>query len=132
MAHPGQKRAKILVIDDEPAVTAIIDEILQDAGYEVTCLNGSQFWMDVFNEFQPDLILLDIMMPGEDGYAVCSQLKADPSTASVPVIFLTGKGANDDGGRGFRSGAEMFIKKPFSCDRLLGIVDIVLSSSGRR
>jgi DNA-binding response OmpR family regulator len=72
------------------------------------------------------------MMPGTDGYAVCEEIKADPEFASTPVIFLTGKDRTDDMGRSFRSGGDMFIKKPFSCDRLLEIVNIVLMSTGKR
>ena len=132
MSHSSDRTTRVLVIDDEPEVTAVIDEFLQSAGYQVTTLNSTQFWQDAFNEFQPDVLLLDIMMPGEDGYAICSQLKADPSTATIPVVFLTGKGRTDDQGRSFKAGADMFIKKPFSCERLLGIIDIVVSSSGRR
>lgn len=121
---------RILVIDDEVEITEIVSEFLAGAGYEVICLNQTQGWFEHFSSFQPDMILLDINMPGEDGYAVCSQLKADPSSAKVPVVFLTGKDRHDDQGRSFQSGADMFIKKPFSGERLLGIVEIVLASSG--
>lgn len=124
----SQKKKRILVIDDEIEITEIVDEFLTSAGYEVTILNSSQFWQDKVNEVQPDLLMLDIMMPGEDGYAICSQIKADPSTADIPVIFLSGRNKEDDRGRSFKSGGEMFIKKPFSGDRLLGIVNVVIAS----
>lgn len=121
---------RILVIDDEVEITDIVSEFLTGAGYEVVCLNGAQGWFEHVSSFQPDMILLDISMPGEDGYAVCSQLKADPTSAKIPVVFLTGKDRHDDQGRSFKSGADMFIKKPFSGERLLGIVEIVLASAG--
>jgi two-component system, OmpR family, phosphate regulon response regulator PhoB len=129
MGKAKRAEAKILVIDDEPDITDIVREFLETENYEVVCLNSTQFWFEQFSAFQPDLILLDISMPGEDGYAVCSQLKADPSSADVPVVFLTGKDKDEDQGRSFKAGADMFIKKPFSGDRLLGIVQIVLASS---
>lgn len=132
MSKSKKPEAKVMVIDDEPDITNIVQEFLEAAGYEVVCLNSTQYWFEQFQAFQPDMILLDISMPGEDGYAVCSQLKADPSTADVPVVFLTGKDKDEDQGRSFKSGAEMFIKKPFSGDRLLGIVQIVLMSSKAR
>lgn len=124
------KKLRVLVIDDEPAITEIVDEFLSNAGYEALCLNTTSGWYDHFNAFQPHMILLDINMPGEDGYAVCSQLKADPATASVPVVFLTGRDRNEDNGRSFKAGGDMFIKKPFSSERLLGIVQIVMSTTG--
>ncbi len=132
MGKPKRAEGKVLVIDDEPDITNIVREFLESANYEVVCLNSTQYWFEQFSAFQPDLLLLDISMPGEDGYAVCSQLKADPSTADVPVVFLTGKDKDEDQGRSFKSGADMFIKKPFSGDRLLGIVQIVMASSKAR
>ena len=121
-------KKRILVIDDEVEITDIVSEFLSIAGYDVTVLNSSQYWQDKLNEIQPDLLMLDIMMPGEDGYAICSQVKADPSTAGIPVIFLSGRNKEDDQGRSFKAGGEMFIKKPFSGERLLGIVNVVMAS----
>ena len=121
---------RILVVDDEIEITDIVSEFLVGAGYEVICLNDTQGWFEHFNSFQPDLILLDISMPGEGGYAICSQLKADPTSAKVPVVFLSAKARNEDQGRSFEAGADMYIKKPFSGERLLGIVEIVLASAG--
>ncbi len=132
MDNAKRPEARVLVIDDEPDITNIVREFLEAANYEVVCLNSTKHWFDQLSAFQPDLILLDITMPGEDGYAVCSQLKADPSTADIPVVFLTGKDKDEDQGRSFKSGADMFIKKPFSGDRLLGIVQIVLASGKAR
>ena len=71
------------------------------------------------------------MMPDVDGYGVCQELKKDSALAHVPVIFLTGKDRNDDMGRSFKAGGDMFIKKPFSCERLLEIVNIVVMSTGK-
>lgn len=124
--------AKILVVDDEPEITEIVETFLSESGYEVAVENIPGKAVTKAREFKPDVILLDIMMPGVDGYAVCEEIKADPAFASIPVIFLTGKDRTDDMGRSFRSGGDMFIKKPFSCDRLLEIVNIVLMSTGKR
>jgi len=70
-------------------------------------------------------------MPGQDGYAVCEQIKRSQELSHVPIIFLTGKERDDDMGRSFKVGGDMFIKKPFSCERLLEIVNIVLMSTAR-
>ena len=119
---------KVLVIDDEPEITEIIQAFLSNAGYQVEVENSSVEGLAKAKVFNPDVILLDIMMPVMDGYEVCGQLKKDPQTAQIPVLFLTGKDAKDDAGMSFQSGGDLFIKKPFSCERLLNMVKMVLIS----
>ena len=121
-------KQKVLVIDDEPEITEIISAFLSNAGYEVKVENSSVEGMSVVKSFMPDVILLDIMMPVMDGYEVCSRLKKEPTLAQIPVLFLTGKDAKDDAGMSFQSGGDLFIKKPFSCERLLNMVKMVLIS----
>ncbi|MEP0828154.1 MAG: response regulator [bacterium] len=124
-------QAKILVIDDEPQITEIIEAFLTNAGHQVFVNNVANEGLKRAKAIKPDIILLDIMMPGTDGYGVCNELKNDPATANIPVVFLTGKDRNDDMGRSFKVGGDMFIKKPFSCERLLEIVNIILMSTGK-
>ncbi len=124
--------AKVLVIDDEPEITEIVQTFLSEAGYRVLVENSSKNAVDKARGFKPDVILLDIMMPDIDGYNICQELKKDPEFVDTPIIFLTGKDRSDDMGRSFKSGGDMFIKKPFSCERLLEIVNIVLMSAGHR
>ena len=123
--------AKVLVIDDEPEITEIIETFLSEYGFQVAIENSSERAVDRAREIRPDIILLDIMMPGLDGYDVCQQLKKDNEFDKIPIIFLTGKDRSDDMGRSFKSGGDMFIKKPFSCERLLEIINIVLMSTGK-
>ena len=123
--------AKILVVDDEPEITEIIDTYLSENGFKVMTENSPMKAVEKAKGFKPDVILLDIMMPGVDGYDICQNLKQDPEFMSTPIIFLTGKDKSDDMGRSFKSGGDMFIKKPFSCERLLEIVTIVLLSSAK-
>ncbi len=123
-----KKRAKILIIDDEPEITEIVEVFLSNAGYGVVAENTANDGIKTAKKVLPDVILLDIMMPGHDGYEVCNILKNDPATAEIPVIFLTGKDSRDDSGRSFKVGGDLFVKKPFSCERLLEIVKIVLLS----
>ncbi len=126
------KPAKILVIDDEPEITEVIDAFLKSSGYEVLTENQAIVAVEKVKEFKPDLILLDIMMSGMDGYQVCEELKKQPDTKNIPILFLTGKDSRDDSGKSFKVGGDMFIKKPFSGDRLLEIINIVLVSIGKR
>ena len=123
--------AKILVIDDEPEITDIVETFLSESGYIVEVENNPAKAQAKATKFMPDVILLDIMMPEVDGYNVCQEFKKNPDLAGVPVIFLTGKDRNDDMGRSFKAGGDMFIKKPFSCERLLEIVNIVVMSTGK-
>ncbi|MBU0983592.1 MAG: response regulator [candidate division Zixibacteria bacterium] len=123
--------ARVLVIDDEPEITDIVEAFLTEAGYAVTVENSAVNAVAKASGFKPDVILLDIMMPGMDGYDICQALKKEPYLAHVPIIFLTGKDRQDDMGRSFKVGGDMFIKKPFSCERLLEIVNIVVMSTAR-
>jgi DNA-binding response OmpR family regulator len=125
------KTARILVIDDEPEITQIIEAFLENAGHQITTENSSVMGIERAKELRPDLILLDIMMPNMDGYEICDELKKSDTTSDIPVIFLTGKDSRDDKGRSFQVGGDMFVKKPFSCERLLEIVNIVLQSAAK-
>ena len=123
--------ASILVVDDEPEITDIVETFLTEAGYTVTVENASRRAIAKARDFKPDVIILDIMMPEMDGYQVCQDMKQDPNLSGTPIIFLTGKDRSDDMGRSFKAGGDMFIKKPFSCERLLEIVNIVIMSTLR-
>lgn len=123
-----RKGHKILVIDDEPEITGIIKSFLAGAGYDVMVENSSVMGVEKAKSFRPDLIILDIMMPVMDGYEVCKSIKKDLDLSSVPVLFLTGKDVTEDAGQSFKVGADLFIKKPFSCERLLQMVMMVLMS----
>jgi two-component system OmpR family response regulator len=124
-------QAKILVIDDEPEITDIVETYFENLGYSVETANGGQEGIEAARDFKPNLILLDIMMPNTTGYDVCSEIKQMPNMASVPVVFLTGRDTREDSGRSFQSGGDMFVKKPFSCERLAELVKIALSSASK-
>ena len=123
------KPAKVLVIDDEPEITDIIETFLETAGYEVKSENSSTIGVERAKNYLPDLVLLDIIMPFMDGYDICRELKKCEKTKHIPVVFLTGKDAQSDDGRSFQTGGVLFVKKPFSCERLLDIVKVVLQTS---
>ncbi|MBF0604766.1 MAG: two-component system response regulator [Nitrospirae bacterium] len=111
MSHNG--RFRIFIVDDTDTNIDVLMELLGEE-YDVSvALDGESFLEDVTHT-NPDLILLDIMMPGIDGYAVCEQLKRSPETRDIPVIFITAKQETDDETRGFAVGAVDYITKPFS------------------
>src|ERR1700741_4201659 len=104
----------ILIVDDTPVNIGVISGALKDSYKTKVATNGQKALALASAEEKPDLILLDIMIPGMDGYEVCSRLKADPATSEIPVIFLTGQTAAEDETRGFEVGAVDYVHKPFS------------------
>jgi putative two-component system response regulator len=110
----SKEKAHILVVDDESFYTEVLQNLLHDDYYVTIARNGEEALRLVNERPLPDLIMLDIMLPGIDGYEVCRQLKNDPVTSSIPVIFLTVKSDVDDEVRGFLLGAVDYITKPMS------------------
>jgi DNA-binding response OmpR family regulator len=119
---------RILVVDDEPDILQLEEMILTGAGYTVdTAADGAQALQRVA-ETEYDLVILDVMMPGMDGFEVCRALKADPRGADVPVLFLTAKDEPKALLEGFEAGASMYISKPFSEGKLLAMVSTLIGS----
>ncbi len=117
-------RQRVLVVDDEDNVSHLVSSALRFDGFEtVTADNGSSALAAVA-EHQPDLVVLDVMMPGLDGYELLGRLRAAGS--QVPVIFLTARDAATDQVRGLRAGADDYVIKPFSVEALLARVQAVL------
>jgi len=108
------QKKTVLVVDDAPANIQVVNSILKDTYKVRIATNGAKALELVKAGPHPDLILLDVMMPGMDGYEVCSRLKTDPGTKDIPVIFLTGQTETSDETRGFDVGAVDYIHKPFS------------------
>ena len=104
---------KILVVDDSPQNIRILSMLLKDDYRVQVALHGDKALHIIFGDDPPDLILLDIMMPGIDGYEVCRRIKADPGTAGIPVIFVTGRSDAEDETYGLSLGAVDYITKPF-------------------
>ncbi len=107
------ERQKILIIDDTPANIQVLNGVLRD-DYGVHFATNGEEGISLARKEAPDLILLDIMMPGVDGYDVCRQLKSDPRTGQIPVIFITAMSDVEDEARGLDCGAVDYITKPIS------------------
>jgi diguanylate cyclase (GGDEF)-like protein len=104
----------VLIVDDSKANIAVLAEVLRQ-DYKVRAATGGEKALEIaFSDNPPDLILLDVVMPDMSGYEVCSRLKADPQTKSIPVIFITGKESEEDEIKGFEMGASDYITKPFN------------------
>ncbi|HEY2493406.1 MAG TPA: response regulator transcription factor [Paenibacillus sp.] len=110
------KRVKILLVDDEPNILQFLEIGLLNEGYEVMTANDGMTAIMVVKDFQPHIVILDVMMPDVDGFEVCSMLK---DTEDVAVIMLTAKDEVDDRVRGLTLGADDYMVKPFSFEELL-------------
>ncbi len=104
-------RQKILIVDDEPINIEILSEIL-DADYDVYFATSGKAALEVAPEEKPDIILLDIMMPGMDGFEVCRRLKADPRTEDIPIVFISARNQVADEAEGLAIGAIDYLTKP--------------------
>ncbi len=125
-------RRKILVVDDEPDVTELLDYKLNQADYQVRVINDPLMIMGTARDFQPDMILLDIMMPELNGLQICRMLRADPVMKATPVIFLTARGEAEDRIRGLETGADDYISKPFDSRELLLRITAIFNRLGQR
>src|SRR5260221_12529174 len=117
--HSGGNGARILIADDIPANLNLLSDALDPAGYNILAAASGEIAIKIARRTLPDLILLDIMMPGMDGYETCHQLKQDESTREIPVIFLTAKDETQSIVEGFRTGGVDYITKPFQADEVL-------------
>jgi CheY-like chemotaxis protein len=109
-----ETRPLVLTIDDEPEITGLIEMALEVSGYAVVTANSVFEGMKVLADTEPNLILLDIMMPGVDGWQFCETLRTNTTTANIPVVFLTALYTSAFRAEAERAGAAGFISKPFS------------------
>ncbi len=117
-----EKQGTILLVDDNPYNLRLLSTALTQQGYEVcSAINGS-LALNTVRDIKPDLILLDVMMPGMDGYEVCKRLKADPATRDIPVIFISANNATLDKVKAFEVGGMDYIPKPFQIEEVLARV----------
>ena len=117
---------KILVIDDEEDILDLVEYNLKQHGYKVSCISTGEEVLETVHSFKPDLILLDLMLPGVDGFDVCKDLKSQPDTKDIPVIMLTAKSEDIDVVTGLELGADDYITKPFSPRVLVARVRAIL------
>ena len=119
----------ILVIDDEPELVKLLDYNLSKAGYLVLSARDGESGLAAARKHAPDAIILDVMMPGLDGWEVCKRLRQDPSTSALPVLMLTAKADEGDRVLGLELGADDYVSKPFGVRELLARVKALLRRS---
>jgi diguanylate cyclase (GGDEF)-like protein len=126
-----QKLSKVLVIDDDPLIRQLVIRILADSNYQVVEASSGMDGLAKTETFQPDLVLLDLMMPGMDGYEVCKRMRQLPATANVPIVILTALDQLDEKVHGFRVGADDYITKPIDSRELFMRINAHLRRSMR-
>lgn len=110
---------KILIADDEPSIVAAVEFLLKRGGYEVRVARTGEEALALIEASPPDLVLLDVMMPGKSGYEVCKRLRERPEWRDLKIIMLSAKGRDAEVSRGLALGADVYITKPFSTRDLM-------------
>ena len=119
-------KSKVLVIEDEPDILEVIQYNIEREGHKViACRNGEQGLSRIRTD-NPDLVILDLMLPGMDGTEVCRQVKADPVTRGIPIIMVTAKSEESDVVLGLGLGADDYLAKPFSPRELVARINVAL------
>ena len=132
IAEAGREHAtRILVVDDEATIRAICREMLENVGYTVREAADGDTALEEARRFRPDLVIVDIMMPGIDGFATAERLRSDTGLSMTPIIFVSAKGETADKVRAFRVGAEDYLVKPFDAAELIARVAKTISRHER-
>ena len=113
---------KILIVDDEPNIVLSLEFLMEQSGFEVAVARDGDEALAQMANFQPDLVLLDIMLPKKNGYEVCQEIRATPHWAGVRVLMLSAKGRELEVSKGLALGADGYVTKPFSTRELISQV----------
>jgi len=113
---------KILVVDDDELVLIALETLLGPSGYEVTTASSGQDALEKLSQGSFDLLMLDIIMPGMNGFELCKKIREKEQYRNVPIIMLTAKSSADDKQKGIDAGANLFLPKPIAPQRLLGLI----------
>jgi len=126
---PIASNGTVMIVDDTPGNLALLSDTLSEANYRVLVATDGYSALEQVQYLPPDIILLDVMMPGIDGFDTCRQLKANPETADIPVLFMTGLGELDSLLRGFGEGALDYIVKPIRPPEVLARIEVHLAQT---
>lgn len=121
----------VLAVDDDPEVLGTLGRVLEFEGFNTRLASSGHEALQILETYSPDLCILDIIMPGMDGIAVCTRLRAIPRFASLPILFLTAKGSTDDIVEGLDAGADDYVIKPFEMAELRARVQALLRRGQR-
>lgn len=121
---------RVLIVDDEPNIVAALEYLLQRSGYEVrAAANGDEALQEV-ETYDPDLVLLDVMMPKKSGYEVCQRIREREDWKRIKIIMLSARGREAEVSKGLSLGADLYITKPFSNAELVARIGDLLGDAG--
>jgi len=120
----------VLVVDDEPNIVLSLEFLMKKAGYTVRVARTGEEAMQAIDAARPDLVLLDVMIPGRNGFEVCQAIRADPALETVKIVMLTAKGREIEREKGMALGADDYITKPFSTRDVVDRVRMLLETGG--
>ena len=120
---------EILIVEDEPGVVVAIQFLMEQQGHNVLVAERGEDALDLIYKYKPDLVLLDIMLPGISGWEVCEIVRLNPDYRNVKIVFLTARGDESEIARGLTLGADAYITKPFSNEQLIAKVNAVLEDA---
>jgi DNA-binding response OmpR family regulator len=120
---------KVLIADDEPNIVMSLQFLMEAAGYEVRTVADGAAALRVLDDFHPDLVLLDVMMPTRNGYEICQAIRETPALHGIKVVMLTAKGRDIDAEKGLALGADEYVTKPFATKDLVAKVKAMLGDA---
>lgn len=122
-------KPRILLVDDEPSIVKMVGKRLEIEGFEVVVAMDGQEALDKAQSENPQLIVLDLMLPKLNGYEVCTMLKQDTRFQKIPIVMFTARAQDKDQKLGMECGADAYVRKPFRAQELIGQIRVLLSSS---
>jgi len=126
-----ETRPRVLLVEDEPIILRLLQVNLRLEGYDVVACSSGEDAMRRVGEAPPDVVVLDVVLPGIDGFEVCQRLRGSPATADVPVIMVTAQAQDEDRKRGYALGVREYVTKPFEPAELVALVREALAGRAR-
>jgi DNA-binding response OmpR family regulator len=120
---------RVLIAEDEESIVASLEFLMKRAGFQTCIARDGAAALARVADFSPDLVLLDIMLPGQSGFDVCARIRENPALAAIRVLMLTARGANSDEARGRACGADDYLTKPFATQELVARVRVLLGEA---
>lgn len=116
----------VLLVDDEPNILVALEYLVKQAGYRVVKAQNGEQALSAMAEHKPAIVVLDVMMPGMDGFETARRIRGDEANEEVRIIFLTAKGTQEDRFRGYANGGEVYLTKPFDNEELINTINEVV------
>ncbi len=125
--RPGE--ARILFVDDDPGMRTLVTMNLESEGFMVSTAEDGDEGLDAVERLHPELVVLDVMMPGRDGFELLAEMRSRPDVEDIPVVLLTAKATDADVWKGWSAGADYYMTKPFKPEELLSVAHHILGTA---